>query len=50
MVGICEECGNSEEGIENEDCLCPYDCIRHGRCSECIENHREDGGRTHCGR
>jgi len=31
-----------------ESCPCPSDCVRHGRCKECIAFHRERAEQTYC--
>lgn len=27
--------------VIKEDCPCTNDCVRHGKCEECKENHRQ---------
>jgi len=31
-----------------QDCPCPAECPRHGRCEECREFHHASGGLTYC--
>ncbi|WP_372714570.1 hypothetical protein [Ilyobacter sp.] len=32
-----------------ENCTCPNtECIRHGKCCECINNHMENGITVYC--
>ncbi len=42
---------NSNSDIENPDCPCyETSCERHGKCSECQAYHRENSGKTSCGK
>jgi len=34
--------------LENKNCPCPVDCIRHGKCKECIEFHHSRNQQTYC--
>ena len=36
--------------IENPNCECPYNCPRHGKCSECQAYHKSCGDKTYCGK
>ena len=29
-------------------CPCTYNCVRHGKCCECVAHHRKKGGFTAC--
>ncbi len=31
-----------------KDCPCPADCVRHGKCKECIAFHHNRGQDTYC--
>lgn len=30
------------------DCPCTADCVRHGKCCECVTNHAEKGSLPAC--
>lgn len=48
--------GKEEKAMEKEkvcsnvhECSCPFtDCKNHGRCCDCIANHREMGNLPNC--
>lgn len=33
---------------DGENCPCPADCVRHGKCKECIDFHHGRGDTTYC--
>lgn len=33
---------------QGENCPCPADCVRHGKCSECIKFHKGRNEPTYC--
>ena len=33
---------------QGKNCPCPADCVRHGKCKECIRFHRNRGEATYC--
>ncbi len=33
---------------QGKNCPCPADCIRHGKCKECIDFHHNRGEETYC--
>ncbi len=33
---------------DGKHCPCPADCIRHGKCKECIDFHHAKGEVTYC--
>lgn len=37
------------EHCNEKNCTCPkVDCPRHGKCCECINNHRSKNGLVYC--
>ena len=33
---------------QSKYCPCPADCVRHGKCKECIQFHHNRGEQTYC--
>ncbi|MCD4708534.1 MAG: hypothetical protein K8S62_12450 [Candidatus Sabulitectum sp.] len=33
---------------DGKNCPCPADCIRHGKCKQCIAFHHDRGDITYC--
>ena len=33
---------------DGENCPCPSDCSRHGKCAQCIKFHHGRGESTYC--
>lgn len=33
---------------QTENCLCPADCVRHGKCKACIAFHHNRREETYC--
>ena len=33
---------------DGKNCPCPADCIRHGKCKECIVFHHKRNEQTYC--
>ncbi len=33
---------------DGKNCPCPADCVRHGKCTECIDFHHGRGDITYC--
>ena len=33
---------------DGKNCPCPSDCVRRGKCKECIKFHHQRGEETYC--
>ncbi|MCK5133184.1 MAG: hypothetical protein KAR40_13665 [Candidatus Sabulitectum sp.] len=33
---------------DGKNCPCPADCVRHGKCKQCIDFHHGRGDITYC--